>query len=154
MKLKLLFVLITLQMPFFCLGQIEISNIDKYVQEVKNKLPSIEKIERINDTRGSNFAYFEGKNLKLIAVKSLDPTTEKNVEWYFVDGQLTYCETNWVDTQTRKNIFKEKLYLHCGNLISWTNSNSNTFCASSSEFKKMNIDLIEYSKKMIENASK
>lgn len=154
MKTKLLTILIAATMPFFCFSQTEIKNIDKFVQDIKDNLSTLKKVEKINSKDGTRFVFLNDKDLKLITVKALEPTTEKNVEWYFIDGQLAYAETNWFDTKTKNNTFNEKCYLHNGHLISWTNSRNKTIDPASAEFKKMDTDLVAYGIKIKDDALK
>ena len=154
MKTKLLTILIAATMPFFCFSQTEIEDIDKSVQGIKDNMPTLKKVEKINSKDGTRFVLLKDKDLKLITVKALEPTTEKNVEWYYVNGQLAYCETNWFDIKTKNNIFKEKCYLHNGHLISWTNSRDKTIDPSSDEFKKMDTYLVAYGAKIKDDALK
>ena len=154
MKTKLLTILIILVATFFCRAQTEINNIDNSVQDIKNELSTYKKIEKINSIDGTRFVFVRDNDLKVITVKALEPTTEKNVEWYYVDGQLIYCETNWLDTKTKNNIFNEKHYLHNGHLIAWTNSRDKTIEPASDEFKKMDTELVAYGIKIKDDALK
>lgn len=154
MKTKLLTILIAAFTSFFCIAQTEINTIDKSVQNIKNNLSSFKKIEKVNTKEGSRFAFIQNKDLKLITVQAIEPTIEKNVEWYYIDGQLAYCETNWVDMTTKKSVFNEKCYLQDGHLIHWTNTRKGTIDSYSSEFKKMDIDLIEYGLKIKDDVLK
>ena len=154
MKTKLLTILIAATMPFFSFSQTEIKEIDKTVQGIKDNIPTLKKVEKINSKHGTRFVFLKDKDLKLITVKALESTTDKNVEWYFVDGQLAYAETNWFDTKTKNNIFNEKCYFHNGHLISWTNSRDKTIDPTSTEFKKMDADLFAYGVKIKDDALK
>lgn len=154
MKTKLLALILLAATPFFCIGQTDLKNIDKSIQGIKTNLPSFKKVEKINSKDGTRFVFLQDKELKLITVKALEPTIEKNVEWYFVDGQLSYCETNWFDTKTKNIVFNEKCYLHNGHLVSWTNSRDNTIDPSSDLFKKMDAELVAYGVKIKEDALK
>jgi hypothetical protein len=148
MKANLLTILITIATPFICFSQREIKEIDESIQGIKNNKPALNKIEKINSKDETHFVFLKDKDLQLISVKSLEPTTEKNVEWYFIDGQLAYAETNWFDTKTKNNTFNEKCYLNKGHLISWTNSRDKTIDTSSDMFKKMDTELVAYGKKI------
>jgi hypothetical protein len=117
-------------------------------------MSTLKKVEKINSKDGNRFVFLKDKDLKLITVKALEPTIEKNVEWYYVNGQLAYCETNWLDMKTKNNIFNEKCYLHNGHLVSWTNSRDKTIDPSSDEFKKMDTDLVAYGVKIKDDALK
>lgn len=154
MKTRLQTILAIVIAPFFCFSQTEIKNIDNSVKDIKDKISTFKKVERINSKDGTDFVFLQDKELKLITVKALEPETEKNVEWYFINGQLAYSETNWFDTKTKNNIFNEKCYLHNGHLISWTNSRDKTIDPSSSEFKKMGTDLAAYGIKIKDEALK
>jgi uncharacterized protein YacL (UPF0231 family) len=154
MKTKLMIILIATTISFFCFGQKELKNIDKSVQDIKTNLPSLKKVEKINSKDGTRFVFLQEKELRLITTNALEPTTEKIVEWYFVEEQLAYCETNWFDTTTKNNIFNEKCYLHNGHLISWSNSRDKTIDAASDAFKKMDAELFAYGVKIKEDALK
>ena len=154
MKSKLLTLVLLAATSFFCQGQTPINSIDKSVQDIKTNLSLFKKVEKIDTKDGTSFVFFQDQEIKLITVKALEPTTEKNVEWYFVDGQLAYCETNWLDTKTKTNVFNEKCYLHNGHLISWANSRDNTIDPSSEKFIKMDADLVANGIKIKEGALK
>jgi len=141
-------------MPFFCFSQTEIKNIDRSVQDIKDNLSMLRKVEKINSKDGTRFVLLEDKELKLINVKALEQKTEKNIEWYFVDGKLAYAETSWFDTKTKNKTFNEKCYFHNGHLISWTNSRNKTIDPTSAEFKKMDTDLVAYGLKIKDAALK
>lgn len=140
--------------PFFCVGQAKINEIDKAIQVVKSELRFLKKIERANSKDGTSYVFLQDNELKLITIKAIEPTTEKNVEWYFIDGELAYCETNWFDLNSMNTIFNEKCYLNKGHLILWTNSRDNSIDSASDEFKKMEVNLVAYGVKIKENALK
>ena len=154
MKIKSLTFLLLATSTLMCIGQTDLKSIDKSVQDIKINLPAFKKVEKINSKDGSRFVFLQGNELKLITVQSLEPTIEKNVEWYFIDGQLAYCETNWVDTKTKTTIFSDTYYLHNGHLIFWANSRDNTIDPSSDRFKKTEAELVAYGVKIKEEALK
>jgi hypothetical protein len=104
--------------------------------------------------QGIRSAFFENKNLQLIRVKAMDGALEKTTEWYYTDGQLVYCETNWYNPETKTNIFTEKCYLHKRHLIYWSNSRDKTIPSSSDAFKKMDAELFVYGEKIKAEALK
>ena len=124
------------------------ADIDKAVKEIKSSRNTYQKIEKINTSDGMRLVFLKDKELKLIVVKALEPNTEKDVEWYYVKGQLVYTETNWVDVKTKATVFHEKCYLNNGHLIAWVNSKNEHVDNFSAEFKKMDTDLVAYGEKI------
>lgn len=153
MKTKLIILLITIT-PFLGLSQTEVSTIDKSVQEIKAKQSSFKRVEKVNTNEGSRFVFLQDKELKLITVKTVDSGMEKNVEWYFLNGELAYCETNWIDTKTKNISFTEKCYLNKGQLISWANSKEKIIDPTSEIFQKMGAELTAYGIKLRGDALK
>ena len=130
------------------------AKIDKSIQDIKNKLNTYKKVEKINSQDGSRFVFLKDNELKLITVKALEPNTEKKVEWYYVNGQIAFTETNWFDTKTKNNIYNEKCYFSNGHLIAWVNPQNKLVDNSSNEFKKMDTDLSAYCLKIRDDAMK
>lgn len=131
-----------------------IADIDNSINGIKKEINSYQKIEKINNSDGNRFVFLKDKELKLITVKALETKLEKNVEWYYLNGQLAYCETNWVDTKTKAIVFHEKYYLNNCHLIAWFDSKNNLVDNSSAEFKKLGIDLVAYGEKIKNEATK
>lgn len=118
--------------PLFCIAQADISRIDRSVQEIKSRLPSLRRIEKINTKEGSRIIFLQGKDVQLITVRTIEQSIEKKVDWYYIKGELAYSETNWIDTRSKNKVFHEKCYLYKHHLVSWTG-----FDPASEEFKKM-----------------
>src|SRR5688572_17609296 len=102
---------------FSLYSQQSLNRIEKLVAEIKSNIYSYQKIEKINSKEGTRFVYLNDKELKLIAVKSLEPDAEKNVEWFYAKGQITYIEVNWVSSPSGGNFYNEKCYFENGHLI-------------------------------------
>jgi hypothetical protein len=126
----------------------EVNAIDKAVNELKSKRHTFQKIEKINSDIGSKYVFLNNKDVKFITVKSIETTIEKNVEWYYINGQLAYCETNWLDVKTKTILHHEKQYLKNGHLIEWIDSNTSSVSPSSPEFKKLDTALVAYGIKL------
>ena len=122
--------------------------IDKTTIEIKNNLNTYNKIEKNNSSDNYKNIYFNNKELKLISIKATEATLEKNVDWYYVDGVLTYSETNWLNIKTKKTIKHEKQYLKNGHLIAWINSDNNQVENTSSEFRSLETELTTYGEKL------
>lgn len=104
--------------PLFCAAQADLSSIDKSVQDIKSRLPSLTKIVKINTKEGSRIIFMQGSDVQLITVKTIEQSIEKNVEWYYIKGELAYSETNWIDTKSKNKVFHEKCYLYKQRLVS------------------------------------
>lgn len=131
-----------------------ITNIDQSIQNIKNELHSYKKVEKINTNEGSRFVFFKDGEIRLITVKSIELNSEKNVEWYYLNGQIVYSETNWFDSKTKNNSYNEKCYFNNGHLIAWLNPQKEFVDNSSDEFKKMDEDLSIYCSKIKHEALK
>jgi hypothetical protein len=144
MKTKLINVIIFLASNIFCYSQSDTSFIHEAVQDIKNNLSTFKKIEKINTDKGTRFVFLKDKELKLITVNGLGPDIEKKVEWYYVNGQMAYIETNWVNTKTKNNVYQEKHYFSKGHLIAWLNPQKQMVDIGTVEFKKMDSELTAY----------
>ncbi len=133
---------------FFAQTIKETKSIDKAVKELQSKRNTFQKVEKINSDIGSKYVFLNNKEVKLIAVKSIETSIEKNVEWYYINGELAYCETNWLDIKTKTIIKHEKQYLKSGHLIEWIDSNTTAVNHSSPEFKKLDTALVAYGIKL------
>lgn len=98
--------------PLFCKSQADISSIDRSVQDIKSRMPSFTRVEKIHTKESSRILFFQGKDVQLIRVKTIEQSIEKNVEWYYINGELAYSETNWIDTRSKNKVFHEKCYLY------------------------------------------
>lgn len=154
MKAKLFTILICVIGTFFCYAQSNnTSDIDKLTKDIKANFNSYKEVVKTNSSDGSRFFYLKDNALKLIIIKALEQDTEKNVEWFYENGKLIYCETNWLDKKTKKITFSEKCYLSNGQLISWIYQ-SKSIDSSSDDFKKMSADLEVYGSKINDDAFK
>ncbi len=154
MKIKLFALLICAIGNFFSYSQSNnTADIDKLTKDIKANLNSYQKVLKTNTSSDSRLVYFKDKALILISVKTIELYNEKNVEWFYENGQFVYSETNWVDTKTQKITFSEKCYLSNGQLISWINQ-SKPKDSSSDDFKKMSADLVIYGSKIRDDALK
>ncbi|MBK7573528.1 MAG: hypothetical protein IPI10_18745 [Bacteroidetes bacterium] len=122
--------------------------IDKATIEINSNLKTYNKIEKNISADNYKNIYFNNKELKLISIKAIESSLEKNVYWYYIDGVLTYSETNWLDINTKKTIKHEKQYLKNGHLIAWINSNNNNVENTSSEFRSLETELTTYGEKL------
>jgi hypothetical protein len=122
--------------------------IDKATIEINSNLKTYNKIEKNISSDNYKNIYFNNKELKLISIKATESSLEKNVDWYYIDGVLTYSETNWLDINTKKTIKHEKQYLKNGHLIAWINSNNNNVENTSSEFRSLETELTTYGEKL------
>ncbi len=146
--------IVVILLCFTCINSIfaqtakETKSIDKAVKELQSKRSTFQKVEKINSEIGSKYVFLNDKEVKLIAVKSIETPIEKNVEWYYINGELAYCETNWLDVKTKTIIKHEKQYLKNGHLIEWIDSQTTLVNPSSSEFKKLDAELVAYGIKL------
>jgi len=124
------------------------------VQQHVQKMEAFYEVEKIISEHGNKFVYLKDKELKLITVKAIEPTIEKNIEWYYVNGVLTYSETNWFDIQSKKLVKHEKQYLNNGHLIAWVNPENKLVDNASSEFKNLDAELNAYGVKLKSHALK
>ena len=121
-----------------------ILDIDQATNEIKSKISSFRKIEKINNSEGSRFVFLKDKELQLITVQQIGPDVEKNVEWYYINGVLTYSETKWLDKKSQQIVFNEKEYLRNGHLIAWINSENKLVDSTRLEFKTIDTALAAY----------
>ena len=126
----------------------KIANIEKATKEIQNNLGKYLKDEQVKDSTGNRYVYKDGNELKLITVYYRDTDANKNVEWYFSNGEFIYTQTIWTDKTTNKVINSEKCYLKDGQLIAWKN-NDKLLDTSSLDFKSTEAALLAYGKKLI-----
>jgi hypothetical protein len=97
---------------------------------------------------GYRYVYTKEKDLILITVYYKDPTNiDKNVAWYFHNGQLIYSEKNWTDRATKKIVETEKAYLTDEHLLAWF-INDRKEDTASKDFKKMADEFPAYAAKL------
>lgn len=104
--------------PLFCRAQADISSIDKSVQDIKSRIPSFTKVEKLKTKEGLRIEFLQGREVQLITLKTIEQSIEKNVEWYYIKGELAYSETNWIDTRSKNKVFHEKCYLYKQHAVS------------------------------------
>jgi hypothetical protein len=129
-------------------------DIDKTINDIKSKISTFQKIEKINTNDGYRFVFLKDKELQLITVRQIEENVEKNVEWYYVNGVLIYAETIWLDSTTKKIVKNEKLYLDSEHLIAWINTENKLVDNNSSEFKTVSTELVAYGIKIKTEALK
>jgi hypothetical protein len=118
--------------------------IDKTIAEIKNNLRSYEKIEEINNGRGKKLAYRKNSETDLITVKSIEPTIEKNVSWYYYNNDYVFCEVYWINSDSTV-LFHEKYYFNDAHLIGWIKTGNEEIEPSTREFKNLdNTGLYAY----------
>jgi hypothetical protein len=125
------------------LGQIR--RIEKEVGKVNTN--ELKMMEIAKDKNGYRHDYFIGNDLKLVQVYYNENDIEKNVSWYFNNGQIIYSTQLWTNHKTKDTIDNERLYFYYENLIAWT-KNGKPVDENSSEFKKVGVDLKEYAHKL------
>lgn len=133
------------------IGQPDTLQLDKIdslkINTLKN-LPSFTKLVKVNNETGNRIVYLKNNDLKLITVYSKDNNIEKNVEWYFSDGELIYSEQKWIDLTTGKVINNEKIYVSNGHLIACEKTNGKFVDQDSDEFKDLDKRFAEYGEKL------
>lgn len=122
----------------------------KMVQQTTNELNSYEKMERQNDSFGNSYAYFKNKKLKLVTLLAYDEGLEKNVVWYFNDGELIYADTKWYNPQTKEWFQRERCYLKNGCLLVWFNLLHLSVDSTDESFISIAKELPEYGRKLQE----
>lgn len=147
-KISLIILLFSCTISTFSQTSKEINAINKAIKELKKKHTTFQKIEKINSDIGSKYVFLNNKEIQFITVKAIESTVEKNVEWYYIKGELAYCETNWLDIKTKTILRHEKQYLKNGHLIEWIDSNTSAVKPSSPEFKKLDTELVAYGVKL------
>lgn len=126
----------------------QIADIEKVTKEIKNNIGKYKKTEELKDSVGnSRYIYKDGNELKLVTIYFQDTDANKNVEWYFTNGQLIYSQQTWTDKKTNKVVDNQKCYLSSGHLITWV-KNDKLVDTNSEEFKKVGVDLPVYGTKM------
>jgi hypothetical protein len=130
-----------------------IAVIDEAVALIKNNLETLQKEEKETSPEGYRHVYYNGDETKMIVVEE-NGKIEKNVAWYFKDKSLIYTETNWTDSATGKNLYREKTYHDKSGMIAWLNTDDTFVRATSDEFKKMNRQLGAEGRKLLEEAKK
>ncbi len=129
-------------------------DIDKTITDIKSKISTFQKIEKVKTTEGYRFVFLKGKELQLITARQIEQNLEKNVEWYYVNGALVYAETIWLDSKTKKVVKNEKQYLDNGHLIAWINPEGKLVDNNSAEFKTVDTELTAYGIKIKNDALK
>ncbi len=74
----------------------QIRDIDKFRENIKNNISNFRKIEKYKDSLSYREIYVKDNVLLLVKVQQMDNKIEKNVEWYFLNGQLMYSEVKWI----------------------------------------------------------
>jgi len=131
-----------------------IGGIEEIVSSLKSKLETWEKVEMVNTIETKKYFYYKENDLQLASVQQIEKKIEKNVQWYFLNKQLLYSETNWLDTASGKLLYTEKTYHANGNLIAWLNNESTFVDSNSPEFKNLDKSLNDYSLKLRNEAMK
>ena len=125
------------------IAQQQIAYIEKETKEIKNNITKYQKIEKQDSLGNSNCIYKNNGELKLKKVYYQDTDANKNVEWYFANGELIYSQKIWTDKKTNNVIENEKCYLNNNHLIEWT-KNGKSVDSTSEEFKRVSADLPAY----------
>jgi len=139
------------QYPFVDLIAIEqdtaatLMNIDKLKDQIKSKIQEYQKIEKFKDNTGSRYLFVKDNQLQMVTVSFKENNIDKNVEWYFSDGQLIYSEQVWKESD--KKINQEKFYLNNNHLIGWLKDGKKV-SKRSSEFQTTEGDLVAYGVKL------
>lgn len=129
-------------------------DIDKVTNEIKSKLNTYTKTEKNLTESAYKYIFLNDKELKLITVKTIESTIEKNVEWYYVNGVLTYSETNWFDIISKKRVKHEQQYLNNGRLIAWVSPEDKLVDITSLEFRNLDTELNAYGVQLKNDALK
>lgn len=116
---SLLLLLVLLTKGYSQKSEVEI---DREVVAIQKSLSTYERVEQVRTATAFREVYFRDKDVCFVRVRSMEEQTDKEVSWYFLGGQLVYCETNWVDFRGIST-FSENYYLFDNQLISWTENN-------------------------------
>ena len=126
-------------------------DIDKLKENIKNNLSSLKMVEKYKDRFCYRNAYFNNNDLQLITVCFKDRQIDKNVEWYFIKGQLIYSEQTWTIREAKQVINNEKFYINDRHLIAWLKTDNKPVDKTSQEFKVFESKLVEYGDELIKD---
>lgn len=131
-----------------------ITEIKKTVSEIKSNLYNYQKIHKTLDSINDKYIYLKGKDVQLITIKTTDAGIEKNVAWYYSQGQLIYTEQFWVDLHSKTVFDNETCYLQQGHLIAWVNNENEFMDTHSADFKSLDMKLGSFGQKWKEESLK
>jgi hypothetical protein len=148
MQLKLFHLVIFYICCGYSSAQSTIADIDQKVDFIKDKLETLDKVEKIKTDSTDQVFYF--KNHKLVMVQVRDSSKiEKIVQWFFDNDKIFYSEMNWLDPDKGLILFSEKTYHKDGYMFAWLN-NENTFSDTRSyEFKQLDIGIRKMAEKWL-----
>lgn len=127
----------------------QLTKLDSLKEVITQEIPGYSKLEKINKKTGHRLVYTKGHEIKLITVFSKDKDLDKNVSWYFANGELFYSEQKWTDSSTGSLVNNEKFYLTNGHLIAWIKTDNSFVNRDSEEFKDIDKKLVDYGKILI-----
>ena len=110
-------------------------------------MKTYKKIEKVKTGEASKYIYKKGNDLKFVIVQQMENGIEKNVEWYFENGNLIYSTSNWLGITHRGEMANEELFMKDGKLIYW-NAKGEVVDPNSETFKEMNKGMQEYALKL------
>jgi hypothetical protein len=127
--------------------------IDESVAQIKANLETLQKEEKINSPEVFQYFYYQENEPRMIVVQE-NGKIEKNIAWYFKNKLLIHTETNWTDSASGKNLYREKTYHDKNGMIAWLNTEDTFVRATSDEFKKLNRETAAESRRLLEEAKK
>ena len=128
---------------------LQIADINKIKQEIKDSVPTFQMIEKATDPGGGyRHAYLKNNSVVLTIIYHRDQNIDKYVEWYFSGGQLIYSEQIWTNVKTGKIVDNEKFYLVGGRLFAWIKMDGSAINKSSKQFRDFDSGLETYAIKL------
>jgi hypothetical protein len=127
------------------------ARIDSIVREMRSNAWRYQIVEDINTNNSfSRYYYLDGElQMKRIHLKD---SIEKNVEWFFMNGELAFAETTWTETRSGMVTFHETYYLSNHALIAWIDSGNCPIDPTSPGFADLGKKLADYGTKIRMNA--
>lgn len=123
---------------------VQIEKIKASVNEIRNNIQNLNKIEKFRDSAGTRNMYFKDKALQVVIAEAQEHNTRKKIEWFFINDQMIYCEQKWIVLPDNHIFNSEKIYVHNGHIIRWIRTDGSSTPPSSPEFKETDFYLNEY----------
>jgi hypothetical protein len=140
---------LTIATGFAQTDSLQILEINKTKQEIKDSLPTYKMVEKDTDPGGGyRHAYILNNEVVLTIIYHRDGNIDKYVEWYFSKGELIFSEQTWTNATTEKIVDNEKFYLREGRLFAWIKKDDRFVDPDSKPFKNFDSGLEAYAIKL------
>lgn len=92
-------------------------------------------------------------NIKIIEVKTVENSLQKQVKWYYYQNKYVYCAKIWQNAVTLNMVEKEEFFINDTTLLLWTINDKPTDFNSNSN-QELAINLIRYGKNLLETINR